>query len=678
MEAPICKKNPKKLSIHGDERIDNYYWLNNREDQEVLDYLNAENAYTKEVMKDTEPFQKDLYEEMVARIKQDDESVPYFLNGYWYYTKYKKGGEHPIYCRKPESLDNMEEILLDVNELAEGKSYCQVGGLTVSPNNKLLAFGVDYVSRRIYTIHFKNLETGTLLTEQIDNTTGGSTWAADNNTLFYTTKDEQTLRSDKIHRYQISTNMSEVVYHETDETFYTRVYKTKSREFLVIASGSTLTTEYQYLDATNPLGSFEIFHKRERKLEYGIAHYGNHWYIVTNWEAQNFRLMKCPLSKTDKSHWEEVIPHRQETLLEGVELFNDFMVIDERTEGLTHLRVRNMQDGSEHLVEMDEDAYTCGVGTNPEFNTEILRFGYTSLITPSSTFDYNMRTRERTLLKQQEVVGGYDQTAYDTERIMVTVRDGVEVPLSIVYKKGFKKDGSKPLLLYAYGSYGHSMDPYFSSVRLSLLDRGFAYAIAHIRGGEELGRQWYEDGKLLRKKNTFYDFIDCGRYLVEQKYTSEAHLYAMGGSAGGLLMGAVINMAPELWNGAVAAVPFVDVVTTMLDESIPLTTGEFDEWGNPKEEAYYHYIKSYSPYDNIEAKAYPNLLVTTGLHDRQVQYWEPAKWVAKLRDLKTDNNILLLQTEMDFGHGGASGRFERIKEIALEYAFLFKLEGITK
>lgn len=676
VKPPVCERKPHQIETHGDVRIDDYYWLNNREDEKVIEYLKAENDYTKQVMADTETFQKDLYQEMVGRIKQQDESVPYFLNGYWYYTRFNEGQEYPIYCRKKDSLDADEIILIDVNKMAEGFAYYQLGGLSISPNNNLLAFGVDTVSRRIYTIHFKNLETGEILEQKIENTTGGSTWAADSETLFFTTKDEQTLRSDKIHRYSIKTQTSELIYHEKDETFYASVSKSKSRQYLIISCGSTLTTEYQYLKADNPYGEFKVFHPRERKLEYGIAHFENQWYVLTNWDATNFRLMKCGLDNTTKDHWQEVIAHREDTLLEGIELFKDYLVLEERSKGLTHIRVRNMKTGNEHYIEMDEEAYTCGTGKNPEFNTDVLRFGYTSLTTPSSTFDYHMETQERTLLKQQEVVGGYDKSEYQSERIMVKARDGVEVPVSLVYKKGYKKDGNAPLLLYAYGSYGHSIDPYFSSVRLSLLDRGFVYAIAHIRGGEELGRPWYENGKLLKKKNTFYDFIDCGKHLVNHQYTSPAHLYAMGGSAGGLLMGAVINMAPDLWNGAVAAVPFVDVVTTMLDESIPLTTGEFDEWGNPKEEEYYWYIKSYSPYDNIEAKKYPNLLVTTGLHDSQVQYWEPAKWVAKLRELKTDNNVLLLQTEMEFGHGGASGRFERIREIALEYAFLLDLEDI--
>ena len=604
MTAPTCTKKPHEMVVHKDTRVDNYYWLNDRENEEVIDYLKAENAYTESKLKHTETFQKDLYEEMVGRIKQDDESVPYFLNGYWYYTRYNKGHEYPVYCRKKDNLENDEIILLDVNSLADGKAYCQVGGLSVSPNNNILSFAVDYVSRRIYTIHFKDLTTGEILSQTIENTTGGSTWAADNQTLFYTTKDEATLRSDKVHRYSMDANESTLIYHETDETFYVHVHKSKSREYLILSSSSTLTSEHRVLRSDDPSGDFKTFHPRERKLEYGIAHYKDQWYVLTNWNATNFRLMACPLQKTAKENWKEVVAHREDTLLEGIELFEDFMVLEERRGGLTHINVRQFSTSEEHYIVMDEETYSCGTGANPEFNTSILRFGYTSLTTPSSTFDYDMVSKQMILKKQQEVVGGYDKEDYVSKRILVKARDGVIVPMSMVYKKGFVQDGQAPLLLYAYGSYGHSIDPYFSSVRLSLLDRGFVYVIAHIRGGEEMGRQWYENGKLLKKKNTFYDFIDCGKYLVEHKYTSEQHLYAMGGSAGGLLMGAVINMEPNLWNGVVAAVPFVDVVTTMLDESIPLTTGEFDEWGNPKVEEYYWYIKSYSPYDNIETKEY--------------------------------------------------------------------------
>ena len=678
IKPPVCPINPHQIETHGDVRVDDYYWLNNREDAEVIKYLEAENDYSNSVMKDTESLQKRLYDEMLGRIKQDDSSVPYFLNGYWYYTVVQENKEYPVFCRKKDSLSNPEIVLLDVNALAEGKSFCQIGGLSVSPDNKKLAYAVDFVSRRIYTIYIKDLETGEISAQTITQTSGGATWANDNNTLFYTTKDSETLRSDKIFRYSIKTDKSTLVYHELDDTYNVYVRKPKSRQYLVISSHSTLTSEHQILAADNPEGSFTVFNKRERGIEHGIAHFNDSWYVLTNWEAPNFRLMQCGLTDTEKQHWKELVAHRPDTLLDGIELFNDFLVMEERHNALTHIRIRHISTGNEHYIKMDDPAYSCGTGTNPEFDSKILRFGYTSLTTPYSVFDYDMVTKEKELLKEQEVVGGYNKEEYVSERLFITARDGVDVPVSLVYKKGTVKDGKAPLLLYAYGSYGHSMDPHFSSYRLSLIDRGFIYAIAHIRGGEELGREWYESGKLLNKKNTFFDFIDCAKHLVKESYTSTKNLYAMGGSAGGLLMGAIINLEPKLWRGVVAQVPFVDVVTTMLDESIPLTTGEFDEWGNPKEETFYNYIKSYSPYDNVEAKDYPNMLVTTGLHDSQVQYWEPAKWVAKLRALKTDNNILLLKTEMDFGHGGASGRFERIKEIALDYAFLLKLQNIKE
>lgn len=674
--APICAKKPRELSVHGDQRIDNYYWLNDREDEEVLDYLRAENDYSDKVLEPTKDFQEKLFQEMKGRIKEQDESVPYFKNGYWYYTRMEEGKEYAIYCRKKESMDAEEQILLNVNEMAEGFAYYAVAGLSVSPDNKLLSYGVDTVSRRIYTIHFKNLETGGTLEQKIENTTGGACWAADNNTLFYSQKDEQTLRSHQIYRYKLDQNSSSLVYEEKDETYYTYVYKSKSREYIIIGSNSTLTSEYQYLKADNPDGEFTVFSERERPIEYSIAHFDGKWYVLTNWNAKNFQLMECPVGPTSKENWKTVIAHRDDVMLEGIELFKNHMVVEERSQGLTHMKVLNFEEGTDYYIQFDEETYTAWAGANPEFDTTILRFGYTSLTHPSATYQIDLNTKERELLKIQEVVGGYDMNEYHAERWMVPARDGTLVPISLVYKKTTEINEKTPLLLYGYGSYGASMDPYFSSFRLSLMDRGFIFAIAHIRGGEEMGRDWYDNGKLLKKKNTFYDFIDCAEHLIEKKYTNQDNLFAMGGSAGGLLMGAVMNMRPDLWKGVVAAVPFVDVVTTMLDESIPLTTGEFDEWGNPKDEEYYRYIKSYSPYDNVEAKDYPNLLVTTGLHDSQVQYWEPAKWVAKLRELKTDSNLLLLKTEMDYGHGGASGRFERLKEIAMEYAFMLDLVGI--
>ncbi len=681
MEAPVATKKPKELTIHGDTRIDNYYWLRERDNPEVIAYLEAENAYREKIMKGTEQFQENLFEEIVGRIKQDDASVPYKENGYYYYTRYEEGKEYPIYCRKKESLEAEEEILANVNELARGHAYFQVGGLSVSPDNRYMAIGIDTVSRRKYTIYIKDLETGQMLGDEIPLTTGGSSWAADSRNLFYTLKDDETLRSKSICRHVMGTPSSEdaLVFDETDETFSTYVFKSKSKKYLIIGSSSTLTTEYRFLPADDPTGEFRVVQPRTRGLEYNIAHYGDDFYIITNLDATNFRLMKAPVAHPDKEHWTEVIAHREDVFLEGIELFRDYLVVEERKEGLSHLRVIPWNGDEEHYIDMGEEVYSAWISVNPEFDSRVLRYGYTSLTTPSSVIDYQMDTREKTLMKQEEVVGGdFDPANYETRRIYATADDGKKIPMSVVYRKGLELNGENPTLLYGYGSYGHTIDPSFRSHRLSLLDRGFVFALAHIRGSQVYGRPWYEDGKLLKKMNTFTDFNDCAEHLIHENYTSPEHLYAMGGSAGGLLMGAVINLQPELYHGVIAAVPFVDVVTTMLDEDIPLTTSEYDEWGNPNEKVYYDYMLSYSPYDQVEAKAYPNLLVTTGLHDSQVQYWEPAKWVAKLRDLKTDDHLLLLYCNMDTGHGGASGRFEAYKETAMEYAFLFKLEGIDE
>lgn len=678
---PQAAKKPKQLTIHNDTRIDNYYWLNDREDKEVIRYLKDENTYTERMMAHTRDFQEKLFKEMVGRIKQTDLSVPYMLRGYSYYTRFEEGKEYPVYCRKKGGEDGQEEILLDVNSMAKGKNYYDVAGLTVSPDNRLLAFGVDEVSRRKYTLYIKDLKTGEIYKESVPNTDGSYVWANDNETLFYDVKDDETLRTFKIRKHTIGKpSTSDVdVFEEKDETFGCYVYKSKSEDYIFIGSYSTLTSEIRFIRSGEPDSEFTIIQPRQRDLLYDAEHYGNDFYIRTNLDAKNFKLVKTPVSNTGKENWVEVIPHRKDVLLDSYEIFKDFLVLNERKEGLMNIRIRNWSGSNDYYIEFDEPTYDAYTTVNPEFNTTMLRFNYTSLVTPSSVYDYNMQTREMTLRKQQEVVGGYNKEQYTSERLYATAEDGTLVPVSLVYRNDkFISGGNTPLLLYGYGSYGASMDPYFSSVRLSLLDRGFVFAIAHIRGGQEMGREWYENGKLLKKKNTFTDFIDCAKFLVDKGYTSPQHLYAMGGSAGGLLMGAVVNMRPDLFNGVVAQVPFVDVVTTMLDESIPLTTGEFDEWGNPKDQAYYQYIKSYSPYDNVEAKAYPNMLVTTGLHDSQVQYWEPAKWVAKLRELKTDKNKLLLWCEMEAGHGGKSGRFERLKEIAMEYVFLLDLEGIKE
>lgn len=677
MQAPIAPKKPQLLETHGHQRQDPYYWMNDRENPEVIRYLQAENDYLKEKLKPTESFQQSLFEEMKRRIKEEDQSVPYFKSGYHWFVRYEKGQEYPIYCRKLGSMEAEEEVILDVNTLAQGKSYYQVGGTSTTPNQKILAFAADEVGRRIYTIYFKNLENGEIFEESIPEITGNFVWAADNQTLFYSKQDPDTLRSYRIFKHILGSPVAQdvLVYEETDEEFSCVVHKTKSEKYILIHSESTISSEVRFIDAQIPDSDFTLLQKRIPNLEYAADHYGDDFYIRTNDQAQNFKLVKAPISTPGKENWVDVIPHRPDFLLEDFDLFSSYLVTQERSQGLTQIQIKPWE-GEGHKLQFDDETYTAWISTNPEFETDWLRFGYNSLTTPSSVVDYHMLSREKTLLKQQEVVGGYDPGEFHSERIWAKAHDGTLVPISLVYKKAlFTKNGKNPLLLYSYGSYGYSMDAYFSSNRLSLLNRGFVFAIAHIRGGEDMGRHWYEEGKMLKKKNTFTDFISCAEHLIAQNYTSPPHLYAMGGSAGGLLMGAVINMKPELFKGVIANVPFVDVVTTMLDESIPLTTGEFQEWGNPKHQEYYEYMLSYSPYDNVEAKEYPNLLVTSGLHDSQVQYWEPTKWVAKLRDLKTDSNLLLLYTNMEAGHGGASGRFNALKELALEYAFLLMLEG---
>ena len=680
LQVPRAAKKPKKLVKHKDIRIDNYYWLNDRENPEVIEYLNAENAYTKQMMQHTEAFQKALFEEMKGRIKEDDASVPYKLNGYWYITRYETGQDYPIYARKKDSLEAPEEILFDCNQMAKGLAFFNLGSMSISPDNTMASFSVDTLGRRQYTIQIKNLVTGEIYPDKILNTTSSSTWANDNKTLFYCMKEEGTLRSHKIFKHKLHTDFSEdiEVFHESDDTFNTFVYKTKSKKYIVIGSSSTVSSEYRILNADTPDGDFKLFQKRKRDLEYSIAHYGDSFYIISNGDgATNFNLLKTNEHKTEKRYWKEVIPYRDHVLLEDIEIFKDYLVINERENGLNKLRIMSWDGGEDYYLPFKSETYTAYISVNPDFDSDVLRYSYNSLTSPSAVIDYNFKTKQSDVKKEQEVLGGkFNKENYESQRIWATARDGVKVPISLVYRKGTKLDGSSPLLQYAYGSYGSTIDPSFSTVRLSLLDRGFIYAIAHVRGGEYLGRDWYETGKLLHKLNTFYDFIDCSKHLIQQKYTTPNHLYAYGGSAGGMLMGAIINMNPELYHGVLAAVPFVDVVTTMLDDTIPLTTGEYDEWGNPNKKAFYEYMKSYSPYDNVAAKNYPHMLVTTGLHDSQVQYWEPAKWVAKLRELKTDTNRLLLFTDMDAGHGGASGRFESLKELALEYAFLLDLEGI--
>ncbi|HPW18326.1 MAG TPA: S9 family peptidase [Candidatus Aminicenantes bacterium] len=678
---PRAEVIPHELTAHGHTRVDNYYWLNERGNPKVLEYLEAENAYTRAVLKPLEPLQERLYGEFVGRIKQTDLSVPYRDNGYFYYTRYEDGKDYPVHCRKKGSLEGAEEVLLDVNEVARGHGYCHVTGLTVSPDNRLLAYGVDTVSRRKYTIRFKDLATGAALADAIPLTTGAAAWAADNATVFYTRIDDETLRPQTVFRHVLGTPVESdaLVFHEADETFTVGAHAAKSRKYIFIASSHTLSNEYRFVPADTPAAEFKVFQPRERGLEYDVDHYKDKFFVRTNMGAKNFRLMTAGLGKTGKADWAELIPHRDDVLLESFELFKGALVVEERKNGLVQLRVMPWDKAAgEHYVDFGEAAYSAWFSNNPEFDTDWLRFGYESLTTPGSVFDYNMVTREKKLLKREEVLGGFDAANYRAERLYAPARDGVEVPVSIVYRKGFVKDGTAPCLLYGYGSYGASTDADFDPARLSLLDRGFVYAIAHIRGGQELGRAWYEDGKLFKKKNTFTDFIDCAERLVAEKYTRPARLFAEGASAGGLLMGAVVNMRPDLFKGALVGVPFVDVVTTMLDTSIPLTTGEFDEWGNPAVKECYDYMLSYSPYDRLVRKAYPALFVTTGWQDSQVQYFEPAKYVAKLRTLKTDRNPLLLWTNIEGGHGGVSGRFRRLEQTAMEYAFILDLAEIRE
>ncbi len=675
---PSASMIPETLSTHGDIRIDPYYWLRNREDSAVTAYLEAENNYTDTMLAHTKALQEELFTELKGRMAPADSSAPYLNRGYYYYTRFLEGKEYPVYCRKKAVDGAAEEVFLDANAEAANHSYYQVGSTSISPDTRILAYSEDIVSRRLYTIRFKNLDTGELFAESILNTSGGCVWANDNRTVFYTVKDE-TLREYRIMRHVLGSDPAQdvLIYEEKDPTFSTYISKTRSGKYLIIGSYATVSNEYHILEADNPTGKFRLFQARERDLEYSIDHQDGRFLVVTNLGARNFRLMECPEQSTGKSAWKEILPNREDVLLEGVHAFSDFLAVAERKEGIEQIRLLG-KDGSDHYIAFPQSTYVAYLGPNAEYSTDNIRIRYNSLTTPNTDFDYSVKEKKLTTVKEQTVLGGFDKNNYESERLYAKAEDGTTIPISLVYRKGFKKDGSMPLLLYGYGSYGYSMDPGFSSDRLSLLDRGFAFAIAHIRGGQEMGRYWYDDGKLLKKKNTFTDFIACASHLISESYTSPRHLYAMGGSAGGLLMGAVVNMRPDLFSGVVAAVPFVDVVTTMLDESIPLTTSEYDEWGNPNDKAYYDYIKSYSPYDNVTAQAYPAMLITTGLHDSQVQYWEPAKWVARLRTVKTDKNPLLLHTDMSAGHGGASGRFSRLKEVAMTYAFLIDREETQK
>ena len=673
---PKAEKINTSLSIHNDERIDEYYWLKERDNPKVIDYLNAENSYRDKYMKDYQSLEKKLFEEIKSRIKEDDSSVPYFENGYFYYTRYETGKQYPIYCRKKENLDANEEILIDANKMSKGHDYFRIGGIDISPNNKIAAYGVDTVSRRLYTIYFKNLETGEVYKDKIPYTTGSVTWTNDNSAIFYDKKDIETLREERVMKHGFGTNIKndEEIYFEEDETFSVYSYKTKSNKYIVIASQSTLSDEYLIINANDHNKKYKIFQKREKGLEHSITHFNDKWYVRTNKDnATNFKLMVCDDKKTSKEYWKDFIPHREDVLLEDIDVFKNFFIVIERYNGLKRINIKPWNDSKNHYIDFETETYSLYSSYNPNINTNKLRYNFSSLTTPSSVIEYDMITREKKVLKENEVLGEFNKENYTSKRVWANARDGKKVPISLVYRKDKYIEGSNPLLLYAYGSYGITNNPNFSSVRLSLLDRGFIYAIAHIRGSQYLGREWYDDGKMFNKKNTFTDFIDCGKFLIKSKFADKNKLFAMGGSAGGLLMGAVSNMAPELFKGIVAAVPFVDVITTMLDEDIPLTTSEYDEWGNPNNKDSYDYMLSYSPYDQVEKKDYPAIFITAGYHDSQVQYFEPAKWIARLRDRRTNKEPLLMYCNMEAGHGGASGRFEAYKETAMEYSFLLAL-----
>lgn len=675
---PVAEKKPKALTIHGHTRVDDYYWLRERDNPQVIAYLEAENAYTEAMMAHTEPLQERLYQEMVGRIQETDQTAPVPIDDYYYYSRTEEGKQYSIYCRKQGSLDAEEEVLLDLNEAAEGHDYLNLGVYKVSPDHRLMAYSLDTNGAEDYVLYVKDLATGDLLPDEIHNTYYSAEWGNDNETLFYTTKDEAK-RAHKVWRHRLGTAVEEdeLLYHEKDELFRVFFYKTKDRRYVVATSASMETSEQRYLNADAPAGDFVLIQPRQKGLRYYVAHRDGTFYILTNDDAPNFRLMTAPVAAPEKERWRERIPHREKVKIDDVDLFARHLVVYERENGLRTMRIVDLETDAFHYLDFPEPVYTYAQNGNPVFDTNLVRYTYSSLSTPDSVYDYNMETREQTLVKRKPVLGDYDPDDYQTERIFAAAKDGTEVPISLVFRRdAFSGDEPAPCLLYGYGSYGHSVDPTFNSNRLSLLDRGFIFAMAHIRGGQEMGRIWYDQGKFLNKRNTFIDFIACAQRLIDGGFTSGEQLAIIGGSAGGLLVGAALNMAPDLFHAAVAAVPFVDVVTTMLDESLPLTVGEFEEWGNPKEEDYYRYMLSYSPYDNVEAQTYPHVLVTAGLNDPRVQYWEPAKWTAKLRDRKTDDNVLLLKTEMGAGHSGPSGRYDYLREVALHYAFVLDALGI--
>jgi len=675
---PVADKRPVELVSHGDVRIDDYFWLNERDNPDVIAYLDAENAYADSVLADASGLKQRLVDEMTARIKQEDVSAPYRHGDYLYYRRYEEGKEYPIYCRRNGSMDADEEVLLDVNVEAGDAPYYSVRGFKVSPDHTLASWGVDTVGRRFYDLHFIDLETGAKLPDVIENATSNFRWAADNQTVIYSKQHPETLRWERVYRYILGSDRNDLVYEESDETFGTYVYESISGKYIFIASTSTLSTEIRYLESDSPGEKPRVFLPREEEHEYFVIDGGDRFYVTSNEGAANFQLFEASLDNTAKETWSVVLPHRDDVLIESVNVLRDHIIVSDRRAGLAQLEVIDRGSGELHIIDVGERVYDAFSGDNYEFDSTVFRYGYESMTTPESVYDYDLVARERQMIKEREVLGGFSRNNYVSERLWATARDGTKIPVSLVHRKGIELNGQNPLLQYAYGSYGSSIDPGFSSNLLSLLDRGFVYAIAHIRGGSEMGRQWYYDGRQFKKMNTFTDFIDVSKFLVEQGYTSPDRLYARGGSAGGLLMGAVLNLAPDMYNGVSTRVPFVDVVTTMLDESIPLTSGEWDEWGDPRRKEFYDYMLSYSPYDQVKRQDYPNVLVTTSLHDSQVQYWEPAKWVAKLRDHKTDNNLLLLQTDMQAGHGGKTGRFQSLEDAALYYTFFLHLEGIAE
>ncbi len=677
IQTPQAEKILHTQNVHDVVLEDHYFWLRDetRKNEKVLTYLKEENDYMKTLTAHTKELQEELYTEMVGRINETDLSVPIKDGPYYYYTRTEKGKNYPIYCRKKESLDAPEEVLINCNELAEGKKYFSLGTYEVSLDHKILAFGMDTDGSEYYDIFFKNLETGEMLEDQILRTGGTLVWANDHKTVFYSMLDEAH-RPYQLHRHELGNSADDaLIYTEEDDRYFLSAYNTKDEKYIVLYLGSKLTTEVHYLDGNDPKGEFKVFAARTQKVEYSIEHHNGKFYILTNENALNFKVMVADANDINKENWATFIAHDDTVLISDIEVFQNHLVVYSRKNGLKAITIINLESGKSYDIEFPEAVYTYWASSNPDFNSSILRLTYSSLITPRTVYDFDMNTQEFTELKVYEVKGGYNKKDYETTRIFATAKDGTAVPVSIAYKKGLNLDGQNPCYLYGYGSYGSNLDPYFSTIRLSLIDRGYVFVMAHVRGGSEMGRKWYEDGKFLNKKNTFTDFIACAEVLIKENYTSPEKLAISGGSAGGLLMGAVVNERPDLFKVVVADVPFVDVINTMLDETIPLTVTEYEEWGNPNDKTYFDYMRSYSPYDNVESKDYPNMLITGGLNDPRVQYWEPAKWAAKLRELKTDNNTLILKTNMGAGHGGASGRYERIKEMAFEYAFVLDKIG---